>query len=89
MEYFSAKSLTAMMSRVLENGLFSDVVLLIGPEEYSIKAHKMVLAGRSTVFEAMLQSRWTEQQDEQDPDTMVRIRLPDHEVDSFKIFIRV
>ncbi|XP_035712617.1 BTB/POZ domain-containing protein 2 isoform X2 [Folsomia candida] len=88
MEYFSAKSLTAMMSRVLENGLFSDVVLLIGPEEYSIKAHKMVLAGRSTVFEAMLQSRWTEQQDEQDPDTMVRIRLPDHEVDSFKIFIR-
>lgn len=78
-----------MMSRLLGNGLFSDVVLLVGAEGYEIKSHKMVLGGRSPVFETMLQRRWTEQQTLPGTEGKVSIRLEEHEVESVKTFLQV
>lgn len=78
------------MSRMLERGFFSDLVLHVGPTKYCFNVHKMVLGGRSEVFSTMLQSRWMDQGDSASySDEKQVLSLPNHSVDSFRTFLRV
>lgn len=63
----------------LENGKFSDITLVVCNKEF--KAHKMILATRSPVFEAMFEHDCKEVQEG-------KVNIPDVPADAFEELLR-
>lgn len=64
---------------MLENGLMCDVSFQVGHEQKIIKAHKLILATRSSVFHTMFEGSVPE------TDNIV---ISDVDADSFNLFLR-
>ena len=57
----SSNSQSAAGKRLLDTGFRHDVTFRVGENGDLIKAHRLILAQRSQVFESMLFGRFTEQ----------------------------
>ena len=65
---------------ILENNLYCDVEFKVGEEEELIKAHKLILAQRSPVFDIMFFSSLAE--------TKSPIVIPDVDPSGFKVLLK-
>ena len=83
----SDKTLVECMLYMLDNEISTDVCFEVGPSDgatVNIRAHKLILAARSSVFEAMFSSGMTECRSGKDE----KIRIEDIDADIFKVFLR-
>jgi len=85
--YGHRRRLLDLNRAVLESGRFSNVSFLVGPERVQIKAHSLILAARSSVFEAMFSLTWAQSQ--ASDDCNVPVEVPDTEPNSFRSFLMV
>ncbi|XP_021959554.2 BTB/POZ domain-containing protein 2 [Folsomia candida] len=87
----NSQSLVAMVGRLFETGLYSDLAILVGEEQFRFNVHKVFVAGRSSVFDTMLEKRWIEQSQGQsytEEEGKIIVHLPQHGVDAFRIFLQ-
>ena len=67
------------LGMVLERDLATDITFIIGDEKVEMKAHKIILMGRSPVFRAMFNGPLAEKTD---------VTIPDTDQHSFSVFLR-
>ena len=72
-------SLSKSLGMMLERDLATDITFKIGDEKVEMKAHKMILMGRSPVFRAMFSGPLAEKTD---------VTIPDTDQHSFSVFLR-
>lgn len=85
-----SKNLGNTLLHLLETGRFSDVQFQVGTEGYCFNCHKAIVGGRSEVLAIAMEQRWTENGMENNVlPNMTVIRLPETDVEAFKVFLKV
>lgn len=75
-------TLISILRHGLKSGQYSDIEFLVGPEKFSIHAHKTILMLRSELFETMFSEHWTQGQGG-------TLELVDNHPETFEIFLEV
>ncbi len=83
-------SLSNTLLRALETGRFTDVQFQVGVDGFCFNCHKAIVGARSEVLAIAMEHRWTENCSENNfvLDKTV-IRLPETDVGTFKVFLKV